>query len=116
MATIINRCRGILPATGPILLAVGALLSVACQSQAPSQAQQEYYQLKGTVVSANPEAKQLVVNGEEIPGFMDAMTMPYPVKDSRLLEGIAFGDQITADVVVEEDQFWLESIVVVKKE
>jgi Cu/Ag efflux protein CusF len=115
LAPITLLRRAILPAVGVVLLVVGALLA-ACQSKTPNQAQQKRYQLKGTVISANPEAKQILVNGEEIRGFMDAMTMPYTVKDARLLEGIGFGDRITADVVVEGDQFWLESIIVVKPE
>ncbi|MBI2819220.1 MAG: copper-binding protein [Acidobacteria bacterium] len=116
MATSINHRRAKVPLAAALLLAVGVLLSVSCQPQTTSQTEQKRYLLKGTVVSANPEAKQIVVTGEEIPGFMEAMTMPYPVKDARILEGISFGDQINADVVVEGDQFWLEKIVVIKEE
>lgn len=116
MAAVPKEGRVRLRPASLALLASAALLAVACQSQVPSHALQTHYQLKGTVVSANPEAKQIVVDGEEIPGLMDAMTMPYTVKNAQMLEGISSGDQITADVVVEGDQTWLESIVVIKKE
>ena len=41
------------------------------------------------------------IKHEEIKGFMPAMTMPYEVKDVRLLDGIAPGDLITAQLTVE---------------
>ena len=46
---------------------------------------------------------------------MGAMTMPYPVKDERLLENLSPGDQVAAQVVATKDSFWLENIVVAKK-
>ena len=59
---------------------------------------------------------QLTVDGDYIPGFMPAMTMPYPVKDLQGLEQVEPGDRITADVVVEtKDSYWLEHIAISDK-
>jgi len=55
------------------------------------------------------------VDGEEIPGFMAAMTMPYPVHDPKTLSALHPGDEISADVVVTADGAYLENIVVTKK-
>jgi hypothetical protein len=44
-----------------------------------------------------------------------AMTMGYSVKNPTLLDSLSPEDQITADVVVNGDDVWLENIVVVKK-
>jgi protein SCO1 len=96
------------------LLAFGGV-TLACRKESAGNPNQKHYTLKGKVISANPEAKQIIVDGEAIPGFMDAMTMPYRVKDGKLIEGIGFGDEITADVVVDGNDFWLEKVVVVKK-
>jgi protein SCO1/2 len=73
------------------------------------------YHLKGTVVQVDKSQQHLVVDHEEIPGFMGAMTMPYPVADAATLERVSPGDQITADVVVTENQIRLDNVVVVKK-
>jgi protein SCO1/2 len=73
------------------------------------------YRLKGTVVQIDKSQQHLVINHEEIPGFMAAMTMPYPVVDARALDQLSPGDQITADVVVTPNEIHLEHIVVVKK-
>jgi len=52
------------------------------------------------------------INGEEIPGFMGAMVMPYVVKPASALEQLSPGDAITADVVVQGDDSWIENVTV----
>ena len=84
------------------------------QSQ-PAQAQQKQYDLKGKVVGVDKAAKSVAVAGEEIPGFMGAMTMSYPVKNGQLLESLSTGDQITAKVITSGGDYWLENIAVVGK-
>ena len=80
-----------------------------------NQSQVRRYRLKGTVVQVDKAQQHLVVDHEEIPGFMGAMTMPYPVVDPQTLEKLSPGDQITADVVVTSNEIHLENVVVVKK-
>ena len=93
------------------------LVLFACRSDKPPEAEHpQRYELKGKVVSVDPAEKQLVVDHEAIPNFMGAMTMPYTVKDERLLQGLSAGDQVTAQVVAAGEQgVWLENIVVVEK-
>jgi Cu/Ag efflux protein CusF len=81
----------------------------------PSPAQQKQYDLKGKVVGVDKAAKSVSVAGEDIPGFMGAMTMSYPVKNDRLLENLSPGDQITAKVIASGSDYWLENIAVVGK-
>jgi len=70
------------------------------------------YHLKGKVVSIDKRANMANIDGEEIPGFMGAMTMPYMVKPAPELDKLAPGDVITAEIVVQGDDSWLENIVV----
>jgi len=70
------------------------------------------YHLKGKVVSVDKQSKMLNVDGEAIPDFMDAMTMPYEVKPESALDRLKPGDAITADVVLQDGKAWLENIVV----
>jgi protein SCO1/2 len=74
------------------------------------------YDLKGKVVAMDKAGRKLTVDAGDIPGFMSAMTMPYPVKDDHLLDNLAVGDQITAKVVSSGGDFWLENIATVKPE
>ena len=99
----------------------------ACGSQPPSQtappaepaapaaAGPERHELQGKVVSVDKAAKSVTVNHGEIPGFMGAMTMPYPVKDESLLNNLSPGDSVNADVVVDDSGMWLENIKVAPK-
>jgi protein SCO1 len=100
----------------PIRLALALLVTLpltACRGT--NQTQVRRYHLKGTVVQVDKAQQHLVVNHEEILGFMGAMTMPYPVVDAQTLEKLSPGDQITADVVVTPSEIHLENVIVVKK-
>jgi protein SCO1/2 len=79
----------------------------------PSQVQHaKRYHLKGKVVSIDQRAKMASIDAEAIPGFMEAMVMPYPVKPADELNKLSRGDTITADVVVQNDNAWLENVLV----
>src|ERR1700674_5492135 len=92
---------------------------IGCSSPKPAQqaAQQapRRYSLNGRIVSVEKAKQQVVVDHGEIPGFMMAMTMGYSVKNPNQLDPLSAEDQITADVVVNGDDVYLENIVVVKK-
>jgi protein SCO1 len=97
-----------------------AALAVACNKPSsptpaatPSQTPAaKRYHLTGRVRSTDKRANAVNIDGDAIPGFMDAMTMPYTVKDLTLLDKLTPGDQITADVVVQGDDSWIENVVV----
>jgi protein SCO1/2 len=74
------------------------------------------YKLRGKVISANPASGEVTLNHEAIPGFMDAMTMPYKLKDPSILSELHPGDVMTADVLVSQEAdagVLLDHIVVV---
>ena len=73
------------------------------------------YTLTGRIVSIDKPSQSITVDGDEIPGFMAAMTMPYQVKDAAVLEKLSPGDQIKAEIVVGNDSAYLEDVVVVRK-
>jgi protein SCO1/2 len=81
-------------------------------TQQQPDASVKHYQLTGRVIAVDKPNKSLTVDGDEIPGFMSAMQMPYDVKDPGLMEKLAPGDKISADVVVKGDDSWLENIKV----
>src|SRR6266550_2158698 len=73
---------------------------------------QRSYTLQGQVLSIAANRLEATIKHEEIKGLMPAMTMPYTVKDAKLLEGIVPGDLITATLVVTTNDAYLS---VVKK-
>ena len=48
----------------------------------------------GKVIALVPAKSQIVVDHQEIPGFMKGMTMGYQVESMQLLEGLQPGDAI----------------------
>ena len=82
----------------------------------PSAPAFKVYKLRGKVVSTNPATGEVTVDHEAIPGFMDAMTMPYKLKDPSILSELHPGDTITADVLVSQNpdaDILLDHIVVI---
>lgn len=74
------------------------------------------YPLRGIIVSINTAKGEATINHQAIPGFMEAMTMPYKFKDPSVLSELHPGDHITADVLVSstpDADVLLDHIVVV---
>lgn len=74
------------------------------------------YKLRGKVVANNAATGEVTLNHEAIPGFMDAMTMPYKLKDPSILSELHPGDVITSDLLVSQGadaSVLLDHIVVV---
>ena len=74
------------------------------------------YKLRGKVVSANSATGEVTLDHEAIPGYMEAMTMPYKLKDPNILGELHPGDVITATLLVSQNadgDVLLDQIVVV---
>ena len=65
--------------------------------------------LRGVIVAVLPEKSALLVNHEEIPGVMAAMTMLLKV-DAPTLSAAKKDEAITATLVKKSDGWWLESV------
>ena len=106
-----SKCRQI--GTFSALLFAFAIVLAACSK--PAQ-QAKHFHLKGKIILIDAANNSLLIDHEAIPGFMDAMTMPYSVRSAEELAGPRPGDEITADVVLPEGgSAYLENIVVTKK-
>lgn len=56
----------------------------------------------GTVIALVPENQEIVVDHEEIKGFMDAMTMGYKVSSNSLLKTVKPGDKVRFTIDTEK--------------
>ena len=79
-----------------LLLSV-AIAATACTSAEPPRR----YELTGQVLAINAERQELTVKHDDIPNFMPAMTMSYPVSSKALLDGRVPGDLIVATLEVQ---------------
>jgi protein SCO1/2 len=99
---------------------LGAFLLAGCHSgqKTARLTVQDFkvYKLRGKVVSTSSSTGEVTLSHEAIPGFMEAMTMPYKLRDASILSELHPGDMITADVLVSQDanaDVVLDHIVVV---
>jgi protein SCO1/2 len=100
---------------------LAALTLPACHrsSKAPT-AGAKRYPFTGRVISIDAKDQSALINGDNIPGFMDAMAMSYKIKPPSDLDKLAAGDSISAEVVVTEEEektgtspdYWLENVKV----
>jgi Cu/Ag efflux protein CusF len=49
---------------------------------------------EGKIIAIVPDKGQIVLEHEEIKGFMGAMTMGYPVESMALMKGLKSGDAV----------------------
>jgi protein SCO1/2 len=71
--------------------------------------------MHGKIMAVDLLGKELIVEHDAIPGFMEAMTMPYPVSSPALLQKVQRGDEIKADLAVRSDTVVIDKLDVVKK-
>ena len=72
------------------------------------------YEIKGKVVSADKANHKVTIEHEEIPGYMEAMTMPFTLYDDWVYSELTPGASIQATLVVDGEKSWLENPVVTK--
>ena len=99
------QCRARVTSVRAIL----ALLVAACaMSTACSRARE--YELRGQVLAIDLGRQEITIKHADIRGFMPGMTMPFKVRDARLLEGRQAGDLVKATLVVENSSGYLSSL------
>ena len=101
---------------GTAILILGLVIS-GVKSEQTSLAQtatepaMRNFAARGVILQVEPENLELLIRHETITNYMDAMTMPFKVKDRGELAGLQRGDQISFQLDVTEDESWIEKIV-----
>lgn len=93
-----------------LLVSIGSL---ACRTR--RAVPELRYDLKGKVFSIDREVGTVTISHEDIPGYMIAMTMPFKLKDPRLLGELIEGDRVQATLVVAGEKSWLEDVIVTRE-
>src|SRR6185312_2607443 len=86
--------------------------SSSSSSTAPSSSAIKHYAFKGKIVGIDTKAGNANIDGEDVPGFMGAMTMVYDIHPVSDLQKLHSGDSISGDLVVDNsgdiEKYWLE--------
>jgi len=98
-----------------LLILFFTLFFTACQKAETQTASTDAkrYTLKGKIVSVDKAKKKATITHDEIPGYMDAMTMDFPIREDWVWEDLTKDAEIRADLVVDKDGYWLEKIGIV---
>jgi Cu/Ag efflux protein CusF len=88
-------------------LALALLLVLAGCSGTPSG---KLYPIRGEVMSIAAARNEVQLKHDAIAGFMDAMTMPFPVAKRELLDGVEPGDRVEGVLLVEGARYALVSL------
>jgi protein SCO1 len=110
MIRIENAGRGLRHLFFAMVTFVVALL-VGCSTPTPAK----HYPLHGKIMSIDKLGHELIIDHDAIPGIMEAMTMPYPVSDNAMLEKVAPGDEINADLMVQGERIAIDKLDVIPK-
>jgi protein SCO1/2 len=70
----------------------------------------ERYSVSGMVLKVDAARRTFVASIEKIPGFMEAMTMPFDVKDVKELAGLVPGAIVDFTLVVDKGSSYAEGI------
>src|SRR6266496_2853235 len=70
------------------------------------------YPMQGEVKALDPAAKTAIIAAGKIGGWMEAMTMEYPVKPDSEFQKLHVGDKIEGTVVVADVKYYVTDIKV----
>lgn len=102
----------------PLLLC--AALAVSCNShrtsEEPADSPPKKYSMRGKVVRLRSDGTNIaVIRHDEIKGWMEAMTMEFPVPADSDFQKLREGEEITATVFVRDLDYWIGEIQTVSK-
>ena len=81
------------------VVVVGIMMLALCVPAGHAQtAEKKAHTFRGKVEKVDAPSKTMVVNGENVEGWMAAMTMTYVVDKDDVFKTVKVGDQITAKV------------------
>jgi protein SCO1 len=68
------------------------------------------YSATGMVLKVDPAHRTFVVSCQAIPGFMEAMTMPFNVRESKELHGLSTGAMVDFTLIVDQGSSYATAI------
>ncbi|MBS1797881.1 MAG: SCO family protein [Acidobacteria bacterium] len=97
-----------------IILLSAALLFTACSK--PASVDAKRFKLSGKVIAVDKAKKKATIEHGEVKGYMQAMTMEFPVHADWVWDDLVPGAEVQADLVIDEtakDPYWLENIAII---
>jgi Cu/Ag efflux protein CusF len=93
-----------------LAMALAGCASQATRADVRSPDGAKRYAVRGQIVRLEESGKVVVIRHQKIEGWMDAMTMAFPLGDPREGSSLHAGDQVTATVFVKGLDFWIGDV------
>ena len=93
-----------------VKLAISFALIAFLAGCAKAPAPPKEFILKGEVMKLDATGQLATVKGEKIEGWMEAMTMDYPVKDKQEFQKLKVGDSVNAKLMVQGTDYWISAV------
>ena len=90
-----------------VLIAATSIAGSCSWSDQPPK-NEKRYPIKGVLVAVNQQERTATIKHEDIPGYMQGMTMEFKIKNAADLQTMKPGDQITGTLVVDDLSSWIE--------
>jgi protein SCO1/2 len=92
-----------------VVLVVAILMgAVGCRRAEPIHE----YRVVGQILAVDRHSSRVTIRHQDIDGFMPGMTMPFPVRDVRLLDGRTAGETVDATLSVQGTDAWVSRLTV----
>jgi protein SCO1/2 len=84
--------------------------ATSCSENRERAASEKHYKMAGVVLALDPKLQTAKIKHGPIEGWMEAMTMDYPIRSKSELNQLHVGDHITATVNVRGTDYDLTGI------
>jgi Cu/Ag efflux protein CusF len=113
---VLARSKSRRPPLSKLLILLGVtlvlVLPAACSRESSPKEPEHQYQMEGIVVRLDAKLQTATIKHGPIKGWMEAMTMEYPVPSKSDFAKLHEGDKITATVDVSGSDYSLSHVQV----
>jgi len=93
-----------------VLAAVLLLVACAKHEKPVSEPGEKLYTLKGKILTRDASDNSVRIDHQAVPGFMEAMTMDYPVRGAKVGALPPDNSKIEARLHVNGDSYWITDV------
>src|SRR6266566_8771472 len=80
-------------------------------SSSPGEANLRSFAARGVVKELKADGSTILLSHEAITNYMDAMTMPFKIKEPKELTGLRPGDQVSFRLSVTDTESWIDQVM-----
>lgn len=98
------------PTSTLVLFTAALFVSTAAsiRAQSSTMVASRIFAVKGVVLKIEPGEDEVIIRNEAISNYMDAMSMPFPLKNPEAVAGLKRGDKVAFQLHISQDNSWAD--------